>query len=84
LGGPWASAGQERESALIVRSVGVAALIGAFVACSGSSKGSHSSMPPPASPCQRVDGAAEDPAREFLEIETCPAQGHERVKGDSR
>lgn len=56
----------------------------AVVGCSGAS-GSRpvKSTPGTKAPC-KLDAGAKAPAREFLEIETCPAQESERVKGDSR
>lgn len=62
------------------------ALLVCLAGCAGSSKNTPAvSTGGAQAPCAQQDAGTgqEDPARKFLEIETCPAEG-QRVKGDNR
>ena len=79
-------AGGEVKGCLLLRILGVLVVVlTTLLGCSGSSR-NVLPVSSGADPCQAADAgkANEDPARQFLEIEMCPAQGRQRVKGDSR
>jgi len=69
---------------LLLLAVMVPMLMLMVAGCSGTSA-TRPEQPTPGlkAPC-KLDAGARAPAREYLEIETCPAHESERVKGDSR